>query len=67
MENIAIEILNTRMQQSSCRHYYKPLIKVMADQTLGEVSNSRLFRLKQHTLDYAKLDAEFAGSPHCYR
>ena len=39
----------------------------MADQTLGEVSNSRLFRLKQHTLDYAKLDAEFAGSPHCYR
>ena len=31
---------------------HKPLVKIFGDRTLDEITNSRLFRLKQHTLSW---------------
>ena len=31
---------------------HKPLVKIFGDRTLDEITNSRLFRLKQHTLPW---------------
>ncbi len=40
---------------------HKPLVKVMGDRTLDEIPNSRLFRLKQHTLPWVFEIAHLPG------
>ncbi len=40
---------------------HKPLVKIFGDRTLDEISNSRLFRLKQRTLPWSFVTAYMPG------
>ena len=54
---IAWGLEQTRYFTQGCRNLlvvtdHKPLVKIFGDRTLDEISNTRLFRLKQHTLPW---------------
>ena len=41
---------------------HKPLVKLLGDRTLDEITNTRLFRLKQHTLPWRYTISHIPGN-----
>ena len=44
---------------------HKPLVKILGDRTLDEITNARLFRLKQRTLPWRFCIHQMAGKTNC--